>query len=134
MHIRGSSRSKRGGMVLDSNVLIGYLNGDVAIRDALHAWRETGTVLFISQVSVIEALSYPALDAHEVKDIELFLGDFIAIPIDMEICRRAAELRRIHKFATPDAIIVASAMVNGLPLVTRDRKMRSVKGVDLVGI
>ena len=54
--------------------------------------------------------------------------------LDMTICRLAGELRRLHKLTVPDAMIVASAHISNLPLVTRDKKMRSVPGVSLTDI
>ena len=109
--------------MLDSNILIGYLNGDAAIIATTQKWRTNGTVLFISHVSVIEALSLPALSVEQIVEIEQFLSDFIIIPIDMIISRKAAELRRVHDLSVPDAIVTASAQVNRLQLVTRDKKL-----------
>ena len=116
-------------MILDSNIVIGYLNGDESIRSVLHVWREAGTVLFISHISVVEALSSPALFHDDIVRVERFLSDFIIIPLDMDISRRAAALRRSHKLGVPDAIIVASALANHLPLATRDKKIRSIPNI-----
>lgn len=121
-------------MILDSNILIGYLNGDKDIIRALQEWRDSGAVLFISSISAIEALSLTALTRADIKEIEDFLGDFIVIPVDMQIVRTASELRRAYRLAVPDAAIVATAVENKLPLVTRDKKIRSIAGVALVDI
>lgn len=116
-------------MMLDSNIIIGYLNGDDTIRSALHAWREAETVFFISYVSVVEALSAPSLTQEELARIEHFVGDFIILPLDMNVARHAGLLRRARKLSLPDAIIVATAIANNLPLATRDKKIRSVTGL-----
>ena len=116
-------------MLLDSNILIGYLNGDPIIGSTLRSWREAGAVLFISHISVIEILSYPTLSAQEIVAIEDFLSDFIVIPLDMQVSRHAAEIRRLYKLLTPDAIIVGSAIANNLPLATRDKKIRTIPGI-----
>ena len=116
-------------MLLDSNIVIGYLNGDPSIRERLHTWRENGRVLFITHITVIEVLSQPTLHTEEIPEIEEFLNDFIIIPLDLNISLRAAEFRRKHSLQTPDAIIVASARVNNLPLVTRDKKLRLLPGI-----
>ena len=119
-------------MMLDSNILIGYLNGDAAIIEKTQNWRSAGTVLFVSHVSVIEALSLPALSVEQVIEIERFLNDFIVIPIDMVISRKAAELRRLHALSVPDAVVAASAMVNRLRLVTRDKKLSKLFSAVLI--
>ena len=121
-------------MMLDSNIVIGYLNGDETIRTALHAWREKGTVFFISHVSVVEALSYPSLTQDQISRIEDFLGEFIILPIDMDVARRAGLLRRTCKLSLPDSMIVATAIANHLPLVTRDKKLRAITGIILADI
>lgn len=46
-----------------------------------------------------------------------------------EIAYRAAELRRRFGGRLPDAVIAATAIVNGLPLLTRDRGMARYAGV-----
>lgn len=121
-------------MILDSNILIGYLNGDADIISALQAWRESGAVLFISPVSAIEALSLASLSPGDVIYTENFLGDFILVPIDTRIIRMAGALRRGYRLNVADATIVATAAANNLPLVTRDKKMRSVPGIVFVEI
>jgi len=116
-------------MMLDSNILIGYLNGDESIRSTLYAWREAGTVLFISHISVIEALSFAASTDEEIVRIEEFLNDFIILPLDMESSRYAAKLRRNYRLSLPDAIIAASALIHNVPLVTRDKHLQNLAGI-----
>ena len=121
-------------MILDSNILIGYLNGDKDIIAALQTWRDSGTVLFISSVSAIEALSLSTLTRADVAEVDAFLSDFIIIPVDTRIVPVAGELRRGYRLSVPDAAIVATAIENRLSLVTRDKKMRLVRGVTAVDI
>jgi hypothetical protein len=121
-------------MILDSNILIGYLNGDRSIISALQAWRENGAVLFISSVSAIEALSLSSLAPADVIVTENFLSDFIVVPVDMQVVRTAGALRRAYRLSVPDAAIIATAVTNNLPLVTRDKKMRTVPGITFLDI
>lgn len=121
-------------MILDSNILIGYLNGDERIIATLQSWRISGSVLFISSTSAIEVLSLSTLTQADTLAIEHFLNDFIIIPVDMHIATTAGALRRTYRLSVPDAAIVATAIINNLPLVTRDKKMRSVHGVMLADI
>lgn len=112
--------------MLDSNILIGYLNGDGHIISALQSWRSAGRVFFISHASVIEVLSLASLTSAQIARIENFLSDFIVISLDMDISRRAAALRRAHKLSLADSIIVASAESNNLPLITRDKTLQKL--------
>ena len=113
-------------MILDSNILIGYLNGDAKIISLLQNWRESGSVLFISSVSAIEALSLSSLSASDIETIEDFLSDFIVVPIDLRIARIAGAMRREYKLSVPDSAIAATAHTHNLPLVTRDKKLQAL--------
>src|SRR3989344_728224 len=99
-------------MVLDSNIVIGYLNGDANIIASLQSLRQSNTVLFISSVTSIEALSLASLTPENTEHIEAFLNGFIIVPVDMRIVPVAAALRRRHRLTVPDAAVVATAMVN----------------------
>ncbi len=116
-------------MILDSNIIIDYLNGDKYVGLVLDTLRTTNRVLFISQVTVIEALSLQTLSATEIERICSFLQEFITLPLDTQVSLHAAEMRRAHRLTLADSIIVASAHIHNLPLATRDKKMRSLPDV-----
>src|SRR3989344_3357125 len=111
-------------MILDSNILIGYLNGDESIISTVQAWRMSGAVLFASTVSATETLSLSTLTPDDIPTVDGFLADFIIIPVDLHIARVAGALRQKHRLSVPDAIIVATAVTHNLPLATRDKKIR----------
>ncbi len=59
----------------------------------------------------------------ELREMERFLAGFAIDEIDSEIADRAAALRRERKgIRLPDAIILATALVRGRVLVTRNIK------------
>ncbi len=51
------------------------------------------------------------------------LDRFVTLPINIEVADVAAQLRRDHGWKLPDALQAATALVSGLTLVTRDRKL-----------
>ncbi|MEK9154392.1 MAG: PIN domain-containing protein [Patescibacteria group bacterium] len=116
-------------ILLDSNIVIGYLNGDQHIVDTLDALVRNRVALFISPVSIAEALCLPDATGEKLATIEEFLDGFIVIDPDTAIAKLAASLRRSYKLDIPDAFIVATAMERSIPLATRDKKMRIVRGV-----
>lgn len=120
-------------ILLDSNIVIGYLNGDVAIIAKLDAFVQERRALFVSLISYSEALCLPEA-GNNLVTIEGFLDGFIIIEPDKEIAKAAAAIRRKHKLAIPDAYIVATALVRKIPLATRDKKMRSVPDIVLADI
>ncbi len=52
------------------------------------------------------------------------LEDFIAattiLPLDEPVVQQTIQLRQQHRIKLPDAIIAATALVHGLPLLTRN--------------
>lgn len=54
------------------------------------------------------------------------------VPLDTEIALAAAEACRVHKLATADAIIFATARTRGATLVTCDTHFEGLPGVRLI--
>ena len=103
-------------MLLDSNVIIGaakpggqdlavYLNHPKAC---------------ISIISRIESLGFHRLSAEEKEAITESLQLLPELPLDVEIAHRAIQLRQEKAMKLGDAIIAATALEYGLPLVTRN--------------
>ena len=101
----------------DTNIVIDMLHNRPA------AWAEVRNVTraWISRMTWIEVMSgVPDTAASETEE---FLRLFAMSEIDEEIARRAAALRHQRKsLKSPDAIILASALVSGRILVTRNTK------------
>jgi predicted nucleic acid-binding protein len=54
------------------------------------------------------------------------------VPLDTEIALAAADACRMHKLATADAIIFATAQVRGATLLTCDAHFEGLPGVDFM--
>lgn len=121
-------------MLIDTNILISYINGDTLAMEALSSWKQEGKALFISSVTVTEVLSYPPLTVSEIDDAKEFLAGFVAIDFDTELAEIAAFLRRAYRLSTPDAAIAATAILHRLPLVTRDKQFVRIKELLVVSI
>jgi len=116
-------------ILLDSNIVIGYLNGDEKIIATLDELKEGREGVCISSITVAEALSLSSITDEKLQTIEQFLNGFIVIHPDMDIARIAAKLRRKNQIDLPDAFIAATAQVHDIPLATRDKKMRALPGI-----
>ena len=102
--------------VFDTNIVIDALNGVSAVDVE---YRRYARVL-ISRITWMEVLVGAPEDDAEVRS---FLEtQFEIIPVDAEVAERAVQLRRTHGIRLPDAIIWATAEVNGALLITRDTK------------
>lgn len=56
-------------MLLDSNILIGYLNGDEIITLNIQNYKAEERILFISAITVTEVLALASLTPAEIKII-----------------------------------------------------------------
>lgn len=123
-------------MLVDTSVVIAYLSGteetsDLA-RELFDAFVATGrNVAFLSMITVEEILVRPfRVGPSALARTEGFLRHFADIGlvvIDYDVAREAARLRATAGLRTPDALILASALVHGVDvLVTNDRALRAV--------
>lgn len=102
--------------LFDTNILIDYLNGIPAAKKELALYRTHA----VSVITWMEVLAGGAVEDQQLTT--RFLAGFELIALDERIAARAVELRRTHRMKLPDAIILASAIVNSLTLVTRNTK------------
>jgi predicted nucleic acid-binding protein len=110
------------GHVFDSNILIYHINGqlDSAMERALSGYCDQP--VYISTITVMEVLSWPGHSNESVAATTAFLELFDEIAIDDEIKVVAIKIRRNYRLKLPDAIIAATALHLGLPLIARNVK------------
>ncbi len=103
--------------VFDSNVIIDYLNGIEAAKKELEIFEKK----VISVISYIEIFS-KIFEEKEIVEVKAFIRDNLdVIAITDDIVEKAIEIRKKTKLKSPDAIILATALVNNALLVTRDK-------------
>ena len=102
--------------LLDTNILIDYLNGIPAARKELDLY-ETRTISIVTWMEVMGGG-----EPEHADTTRAFLGRFTVVSISEEIAERAVNLRRQRNLRLPDAIILATAIESGLMLVTRNTK------------
>ncbi|MEY2942992.1 MAG: hypothetical protein RLY97_1006 [Pseudomonadota bacterium] len=109
------------GWSFDSNIVIDALRGFDQARIELERANAAGNGLWISRMVWVEVMSKGAGEA--LHRAENFLNGFQIDEIDAEIGIRAASLRRDRpRLKAPDAIILATALIHGRTLVTRNTK------------
>ena len=102
--------------LLDTNILIDYLNGVAAAKTEIARYERPA----ISVISWIEVLA--GTRAGVETETRKFLSSFERLELSEKIAERAVSLRRAAKMRVPDAIILATAQVQSLLLVTRNTK------------
>ena len=109
------------GFAFDANILIDALLGFEPARSEIRRAAGSRARPWISRMAWIEVLSKGT--EASLRDAEAFLSGFGIDEVDAEIAARAASLRRERpRLKSPDAIILASALVRGRILVTRNTK------------
>jgi len=103
-------------MLLDSNVLIYFSKPG---GEFLARWVGDPRAA-VSIVSQIEALGFAGLIPVESEAIELALESLPSRPLTDATAKRAIALRRRKRMKLGDAIIAATALEYGVPLVTRN--------------
>jgi len=103
--------------VVDTNILIDYLNGSPKAKRELDSFE----TIYISLVSWMEIL-VGAAEGDEESEIREFLRRFQVHPVDEGVAERAVDIRRKNKIRLPDAIIWATAQHLGVLLVTRNTR------------
>lgn len=121
-------------MVIDTNILIAYLNAEAKAVITLSNWKQDDRALFISSISFAEVIALSSLTDLEIQKVKNFLRNFIAIPLDNTVAEAAGLLRRRYRLEIPDAVIAATALLRDAPLVTRDKKFRKIKEITVLEI
>lgn len=105
----------------DANIIIDALGGIPEARAELRRAAGMAGRLWISRMAWIEVMSKG--EGQSLRHTETFLSGFAVDEIDEKIAERVAFLRRERpRLRSPDAIILASALVRGRILVTRNTK------------
>jgi predicted nucleic acid-binding protein len=103
--------------VFDSDVLIDYLQGIPAARDEMEHY----DLPLYSVISFTELLAGARTD-EERQAAEALLASLRRVDLTESIARRAVDLRQSLRLKLPDAIVLATAEVEGCILVTRNTR------------
>ena len=106
--------------LLDSNVVMGYLNQDATpgfISQFEQALIEGAAV---SVITTIEVLGWRGHNAASRASAEKLLGCMDEIPLSGLVVPQTISLRTEYSIKLPDAVIAATALTHGLKLATRN--------------
>ncbi|HEX5608522.1 MAG TPA: PIN domain-containing protein [Solirubrobacterales bacterium] len=121
------------GIVLDSGVVVGFLDrGDALHEAADRAIRDlVGQRLLASVVTYAEVLTGARMGHHDEDSVAGFFSSLLSgvLPVDIPVADRAASLRsRFKSLRMPDALILATAETapDVDVIVTGDRRLAKV--------
>lgn len=95
---------------MDTDVLVDHLRGSRRLRSDMRL-----AISVISRCGLFAGYDDPV-------QLRRFLSPMIEFGVDEAIAELAGTMRRKTQIATPDALIAATALIHGLPLMTRNRR------------
>ena len=107
-----------GSALFDTNILIDLFSGRREAKQALEAWPPQNAISLITWMEVIVG----AKKYHQEQRTRMALSTFNIINISQDIAERSVALRQEYKLKLPDAIILATAQLHRLELITRNTK------------
>lgn len=128
------SRTSGISCVLDTDVVIDFLRRCDYARELLEQMAGDG-LLAISTLTHLEV--YQGMRGGEEKATNLFLDGIVSIPVDVSVARQAGRILRSLRAkgkttSVGDAIIAATALQAGVPLVTNNVEHYDYAGLKVV--
>lgn len=112
--------------LLDTNIIIGLCKHSEPVKTIITNYQIRSSECGYSAITKMELLGYPKITQHEFKTIQTLLAKFTYYPLTNEIENIVIELRRKHPIKLPDAIIVSTAKLHKLKLLTLDQGMQQI--------
>jgi predicted nucleic acid-binding protein len=113
--------------LIDTNILIYILQGDTQVR-----YFAQSEVLSISCITEMEVLGKYHISEPEKDIIIRVLDNCYIIELDHQVKTLVTNIKQQVRVKLPDAIIAATAIRHGLPLVTADKGFKNIPGLELL--
>ncbi len=114
-------------VILDSNIVIYLSQKKLSIDEVFEDDKEYA----ISLVTYMEILSFNFPSKEEERFVRKLLSFFRIIDITKVIAKEVIELKKKRKIKLPDAIIVATTLVEDAILYTNDKQLHSVEYLNI---
>jgi predicted nucleic acid-binding protein len=119
--------------LLDSNAVMGYLNQDTThgFMDKFEQALLEGVA--VSVITTIEVLGWRGHTAASRDSAKALLSCMDELPLSNSVVQQTISLRSQYAIKLPDAVIAATALANGLTLMTRNEvDFKNLSGLTVV--
>lgn len=106
--------------LIDTNILIDALDPQVPAPIAARIVDAIADDARYSVITPIELLGWRGHTEASRQGTESLLAALVELPLSPAVANAAIDIRAVLPVKLPDAIIAASALVAGLPLMTRN--------------
>lgn len=119
--------------VFDTNAIIYYLEKEPAVVSVLNEiFFSVPFRPIVASVTELELLSAPSLTQTDIAEIDSLLASLVIIPLESQVARIGARIRRDYRLKTADSIVAATALFTHSTLVTRNtRDFKKISGLAL---
>ncbi|AGB80332.1 putative nucleic acid-binding protein, contains PIN domain [Enterobacteriaceae bacterium strain FGI 57] len=115
-----------GSALFDTNILIDLFSGRREAKQALEAWPPQNAISIVTWMEVMVG----AKKYNQEHRTRVAMSAFNIIGVSQAIAERSVALRQEYGMKLPDAIILATAQVHRLELITRNTKdFKDIAGV-----
>ena len=119
----------------DTNTIIDLVVGRLPVASS--SWLEQQLeqqAVAISVIIRIELLTKTE-PAAEYATMQTFVQSVAVLPLDEPVTQQTIRLRQQHRVKLPDAIIAATALAHGIPLLTRNgRDFQTLAGLVVLNL
>jgi predicted nucleic acid-binding protein len=118
--------------LLDSNAIIYHLNDELTNEGDRLFEQVVISGGAYSAITRLEVLGF-AMPTRQRLQAQRILHLFQELPIDDSTLQQAIALRSTSRIKSIDALIAATALLHGLPLISRNRKdFAAIEGLSLI--
>jgi predicted nucleic acid-binding protein len=114
-------------ILVDTNILIYFLNGDLTIKEVLNEKH-----IYISFITELELIGFKNIPSKQEKLLRDLLNECIVLPLNEKIKNNYVSLRKNYSLKLADSIIVATSLAVNIPLFSADKQLRQIKELDLL--
>lgn len=108
------------GYMVDTNIAIYTLKGILPENATAFLASILDEGCMISVISKIELMGFPFPEMDDEIKTQRFVEESTLLPLSDVVVDKAIEIRKSQKIKLGDAIIAATALANGLTLLTRN--------------
>lgn len=111
---------------LDTNILLYFLRGDKNVQKFFLDYNP-----IISFVTELEILSSPELSEKDKLNIQQLLSEITIVNYADNHKQAILKIQSVKRLKLPDAIIAATAITLGIPLVTADSSLKNIPSLNV---
>jgi predicted nucleic acid-binding protein len=118
--------------LIDTNILIYHTKGSQKTKDFISSLIAKDS-FYVSILTKIEFLGWDKHTREGFEKCKRLIETANVLLVDEDVANRTIELKRVMNIKLADAVIAATAMINGLKLATRNvDDFKKIKGLEVI--